>query len=91
MTDKGYDARSNRGAARARGIVPIIPVKKNTRQVPKRFPKILYKGRSRIEQSIGKLKRFERIALRCEKTAENFASLVSFACSLILVKSVHRT
>ena len=91
MTDKGYDARSNRSAARDRGIVPIIPVKKNTRQSSKRFPKILYKARSRIEQSIGKLKRFKRIALRCEKTAENFASLVSFACSLILVKSVHRT
>ncbi len=39
---------------------------------------------------MGKLKRFKRIALRCEKTAENFASLVSFACSLILIKSVHR-
>ena len=57
----------------------------------RRFPKILYKGRARIEQSVGKLKRFKRIALRCEKTAENFASLVSFACSLILVKTVHRT
>ena len=91
MTDKGYDARSNRGAARDRGIVPVIPVKKNARQSQKCFPRTLYKRRSRIEQSIGKLKRFKRIALRCEKTAENFASLVAFACSLILVKSVHRT
>ena len=91
MTDKGYDAKSNRRAARAHGIVPIIPVRKITRHSSKRFPKILYKGRARIEQSVGKLKRFKRIALRCEKTAENFASLVSFACSLILIKSVHRT
>ena len=70
--------------------MPVIPVRKITRHSPKRFPKILYKGRARIEQFVGKLKRFKRIALRCEKTAENFASLVSFACSLILVKSVHR-
>ncbi|MGD9617800.1 MAG: hypothetical protein AB7H90_21830 [Alphaproteobacteria bacterium] len=33
--------------------------------------KTLYKGRARIEQTVGKLKRFKRIALRGEKTAEN--------------------
>jgi transposase len=60
-----------------------------TRNAPGFFPEILYKGRARIEQTIGKLKRFKRIALRCEKTAENYASLVAFACALILVKSVH--
>lgn len=40
-------------------------------------------------QAIGKLKRFKRIALRCEKTAENYAALLAFACGIILVKSVH--
>ena len=53
------------------------------------FPKALYRGRARIEQAIGKLKRFKRIALRCEKTAANYAAPVAFACGLILVKSVH--
>ena len=91
LTDKGYDAKSNRAAARARGIVPVIPVRKITAHSPKYFPKTLYKGRARIEQAVGKLKRFKRIALRCEKTAANFLSLASFACGLILVKSVHRT
>ena len=47
-------------------------------------------NRARIEQAVGKLKRFERTALRCEKTAANFLSLVLFACGLILVKPVHR-
>jgi len=89
LTDKGYDAKSNRAAARASGIVPVIPVRKVTVRSPKYFPKTLYKGRARIEQAIGKLKRCKRIALRCEKTAANYLSLVSFACGLILVKSVH--
>jgi hypothetical protein len=40
---------------------------------------------------MGKLKRFKRVALRCEKTTESYAAFVSFACTLILVKSVHRT
>ena len=48
------------------------------------------RGRGRIEQAIGKLKRFKRIAMRCERTAESFAAFVAFACGLILVKSVHR-
>ena len=91
MTDKGYDARSNRQAARALGIVPVIPVRKITVHSPKHFPKLLYKARARIEQTMGKLKRFKRIALRCEKTEQHYSSLVAFACALILVKSVHRT
>jgi transposase len=40
---------------------------------------------------MGKLKRFKRIAMRCEKTAESYAAFVSFACTLILVKFIHRT
>ena len=33
--------------------------------MPAFFPKTLYKARARIEQAVGKLKRFKRIALRC--------------------------
>jgi transposase len=89
MTDKGSDAQANRDAARQRGICPVIPHRRNAKDRPRFFPKGLYRRRARIEQTIGKLKRFKRIALRCEKTAENFAALTAFACGLILVKSVH--
>jgi hypothetical protein len=40
---------------------------------------------------VGKLKRFKRVALRCEKTAQNFSAVVALALGFILVKSVHRT
>ena len=49
----------------------------------------LYKLRARVEQTIGKLKRFKRVAMRCEKTALSYSAIISFACGLILVKSVH--
>ena len=49
----------------------------------------LYKGRARIEQCFGKLKRFKRVALRCEKTERGFAAIVALAFSFILIKSVH--
>jgi transposase len=55
------------------------------------FPKTLYKARARIEQAVGKLKRFKRIALRCEKTAQNYRSFVALALGFILIKSVHTT
>ena len=79
----------NRVACRRRGIAPAIPYKCNARDKPSFFPKALYKGRARIEQTVGKLKRFKRIALRCEKTARNFAAFVALTAAFILVKSVH--
>jgi len=85
LGDKGYDSKSNRQA----GICPAIPYRSNTKDIPAFFPKILYKGRARIEQAVGKLKRFKRIALRCEKTAQNYGSFVALALGFILIKSVH--
>ncbi|KAB1115500.1 transposase [Neorhizobium galegae] len=89
MGDKGYDSKANRQAARRRGAVPVIPCRSTAKSKPTFFPKALYKGRARIEQAVGKLKRFKRVALRCEKTKQNFASIVAIAAGFILVKSVH--
>ena len=82
-------SKSNRDAARQRGICPAIPYRSNTKNMPAFFPKTLYKARARIEQAVGKLKRFKRIALRCEKTAQNYGSFVALALGFILIKSVH--
>jgi transposase len=89
MTDKGYDSQANRAAAIARGITPVIPRRENSRQRGRFFPKRLYKLRARIEQTIGKLKRFKRVAMRCEKTDISYSAIISFACGLLLVKTVH--
>lgn len=89
VADKGYDSDANRDLARKRGAVPVIPYRKNRKVIPERFAKALYRGRARIEQAVGKLKRFKRIALRCEKTARNFRAFVALAATFILIKSVH--
>lgn len=91
MTDKGYDSQSNRAAALARGITPVIPRRENSKQRGRFFPKRLYKLRVRIEQAIGKLKRFKRVAMRCEKTDISYSAIISFACGLMLAKTVHTT
>ncbi len=48
-----YDSKANRAACRARGIVPVIPYRENTKNRPTFFPKVLYRGRARIEQAMG--------------------------------------
>jgi transposase len=89
ITDKGYDSRANREAARVRGVTPVIPRRETSKERGRFFPKRLYNLRARIEQTIGKLKRFKRIALRCDKTIASFAAFTSFACCVMLIKSVH--
>src|SRR5689334_15718000 len=89
VADKGYDSAANRAAALARGITPVIPRRENSKQRGRFFPKRLYRLRARVEQTIGKLKRFKRVAMRCEKTAASYSAIISFACGLMLVKSVH--
>ncbi len=76
--DKGCDGKAKRHA-----ICPVIPYRGNVTAKPKFFPRALYKARARIEQGIGKLKRFKRIALRCQKTAQNFAAFFSLVCTFI--------
>ena len=68
----------------------MIPRKANSTQRGRFFPTKLYRLRARVEQTMGKLKRFKRIALRCDKTTASFEAFTSFACGLLLIKSVHR-
>jgi|TARA_B100000678_G_scaffold245105_1_gene217396 transposase len=89
VADKGYASKANRNAARSRGAIPVIPHKANEKDKPARFAKAIYRGRARIEQAVGKLKRFKRVALRCEKTKRNFSAIVSIAAAFNLIKSVH--
>ena len=70
-------------------LLPSSLHKANERDKPAFFARTLYKARSRIEQGVGRLKRFKRVALRCEKTARELRITVSFAAGLCLIKSVH--
>jgi transposase len=89
ITDKDNDAATNRAVARSRGIAPVIPYRSNIKDGPKFFPKRPYRLRARVELFIGKLKRFKPVAMRCEKTKQNYAAFIALACAFILVKSVH--
>jgi sugar phosphate isomerase/epimerase/transposase len=91
MIDEGYDSLATRVAARARGITPVLPRRENSRPRGRFFPNCLYKLRARIEPTIGRLKRFRRVAMRREATDVSYSAIVGFACGLMLVQSVHTT
>ena len=46
----------------------------------------LYKERHQIECFFNRLKRFRRIALRCEKTLPAFMGFVHLACAMIWIR-----
>ena len=86
--------RRQRRTERRRAAAASAPpsrTESNAKDKPAFFPKTLYKGARAIEQAVGKFKRFKRLALRCEKTAQNYASFVALASAFILIKSVHTT
>jgi hypothetical protein len=89
--DKGASRKADRAAARARGIAPVIPHKTHVKNKPAFFAQTLHKARARIAHGFGRRKRFKRAALRCEKTARNFRSIVGFAAGLCLITFVHTT
>ena len=53
-----------------------------SRSGSKMVERALYKKRNLVERFFGRIKRFRRIALRCEKTVASFHSFVSLACAM---------
>ena len=79
--DKGYRADWIDEHLVELGINPVIPSKENedrsTRLVP--FDKEAYRRRNSVERLIGWLKESRRIFSRFEKTAKNFAGMITLA------------
>ena len=67
LGDKDYDSKSNRDAARQRRICPAIPYRSTPKPYRPSFRKFSTKSRARIEQAVGKLNRFKRVAARRQR------------------------
>jgi transposase len=78
--DKGYSTPNCRRWLKRHKIGAVIPRKKDELQrgegKGERFNRRTYRRRSSIEQLIGWLKEFRRIATRYEKLARNFLAMV---------------
>jgi transposase len=78
--DKGYSFPSARQLLRRRGIAAVIPTKSDQRRRPG-FDRAAYRGRNRVERSVGRLKQFRRVATRYDKRACNYLAWVTLAAA----------
>jgi transposase len=79
--DKGYSFPSARRLLRQRGIAAVIPTKSDQRRRPG-FDRAAYRGRNRVERSVGRLKQFRRVATRYDKRACNYLAWVTLAAAI---------
>jgi transposase len=76
--DKGYSYPSARRLLRRRGITAVIPTRSDQARRPG-LDRAGYRGRNRVERSVGRLKQFRRVATRYDKRAVNYLTWVTLA------------
>ena len=82
IMDAAYDADHLRDFI-ANDLRATAHIKRNpTRREDRPIDWVLYKERHLVESFFNKLKRFRRIALRCEKTVSSFKAFVDIACAM---------
>ena len=83
MADAAYDADHFRTFI-ATDLGAIAQIKQNPpRSTSQPIDWVLYKERHLVECFFNRIKRFRRIALRCEKTLSSFSAFVSLACAMV--------
>ncbi|WP_414629280.1 IS5 family transposase [Acinetobacter variabilis] len=87
IADKGYDAEHIRICAKNKNMIPIIPLRSNSKRSNKEFDKYLYKLRHLVENAFARLKHFRAIATRFDKLARNYQSMIYIACMFIWCKA----
>ena len=86
IADAAYDADPLR-AFIADDLCATAQIKANpTRTASPPIDWRLYKERHQVECFFNKLKRFRRIALRCEKTLTAFMGFVFLTCAMIWIR-----
>ena len=79
--DRAYDAAALRKQLKDQGCRVVIP-SHPTRRVQRRYDRVLYRMRHRVENFFQRLKPFRRVATRYEGLACNFAGMVTLASAL---------
>lgn len=82
LADRGYDSNEVVEFVRANGCNAVIPPRA-CRTEQRAYDKHLYKDRCLVENLFQKLKRSRRIAMRFEKLARNYLSMVQLGAILI--------
>ena len=76
--DKAYCGAATRRLAEECGLEPVVPPKSNAKK-PWPYDVELYKRRNEVERLFCRVKRFRRIATRCDKLDTIFLDFLLFA------------
>jgi transposase len=82
LADKAFDANWIIDKMNERGAKIVISQRPN-RLEPLQIDEEIYKWRHLIENFFAKLKEFKAIAMRCEKTDQNFNAMI-YACAAVI-------
>jgi transposase len=85
IADKGYDADPLIESVTAKGILAVIPPRKN-RLVQREYDQHLYRERHLIECFINKIKHYRRVFSRFDKLSKNYLGFLSFVSALIWLR-----
>jgi len=96
LADKGYDSKRIRDFLKSKKYIPKIPIINKKRKMTTKIKRTRHelslsvhdKDRNNIEMTFGLIKNFKRIIMRYEKKLENYGSLCSLACSIIILKRI---
>ena len=87
LADAAYDSDRVRKLAADKGVQAVIP--NNPSRARKHdFDRMLYNERHLIECCFAKLKQFRRVATRYEKTARNYAAVVTLAAVVLWLRQL---
>ena len=75
--DRAYEGEENRQQAKAKGLEPVVPPKKN-RKAPWEYDTELYKRRNEVERFIRRIKEFRRVFTRYDKLDVMYAAFIDF-------------
>lgn len=88
LADKGYDADAIRAELAVAGVEAVIPAKSN-RRIPIPHDRAGYRWRNRVERLFSKLKNWQRVATRYDKTKESYLGFVALASIKLWMPFVH--
>lgn len=87
IADRGYDSNRFRAVLLARGIAPCIPsTRRRKAELP--YDKTLYRQRHRVENMMGRLKDWRRVATRYDRCAHTFFSAICIAATVTFWLSI---
>lgn len=90
ILDAAYDADHLRNDS-ANDLGATAQIKRNpTRREGRYIDWTRYKDRHLVECFVNKIKRFRRIARRCEKTVSSFKAFVDLACTMMWIPKCRR-